>query len=180
VSTERGAGEVNDRDTLTTTVNPDEHVVTLSAKLRDAAERTVVVGPGKTSRVVVTLTLSRAARRASLALVAEQPSDEVEIVGYGKGRGKLERRLEPGRYQVRVSSANGSRTSTIELEPATSHRVVLESPRASLFSSPWFWTAAVVVAGGAATGYLFARDRERDPVKDPVFGVTRTLGTKAP
>jgi hypothetical protein len=171
-------GEVTDGRELRTPVNPGEHLVTLSAKLRDTTERSVVAGPGKTSRVATTLTLSREARRATLVLVAELPSDDVEIVGAGRGRGSLERKLDPGRYRVRVISPHGTRTSTVDLEPATSHRVVLESPHASLVSSPWFWAATAVVAGGAVASYFLLRDHERDPLKDPVFGVTETLRSK--
>jgi hypothetical protein len=171
-------GDVQGGAELRTPINPGEHLVTLSAKLRDTAERTVAVGPGKTSRIATTMTLSREARRATLVLVAELPSDEVEIVGAGRGRGSVERKLDPGRYRIRVISPNGTRTSTIDLEPATSHRVVLESPHASLLSSPWFWAATAVVAGGAVTSYFLLRDHERDPVGDPVFGVTETLRSK--
>jgi hypothetical protein len=171
-------GDVAEGRELRTTVNPGEHLVTLSAKLRDTAERAIAVGPGRTGRVAAALTLSREARRATLVLVAELPSDEVEIVGAGRGRGTLERKLDPGPYTVRVISASGERTSTVELLPATSHRVVLESPRASLIASPWFWTAAAVVAGGAVASYFLLRDHERDPVGDPVFGVTETLRSR--
>jgi hypothetical protein len=170
-------GDAVDGASMTAKVNPGEHVVTLSAKLRDTVERSVVVAPGKTARIEATLTLSRAARRANLVLVAEQASDEVEIVGIAKARGRLEQKLDPGRYRVRVTSAHGTKESTIDLVPATNHRVVLESPRASLFASPWFWTASAVVVAGAVSGYLLLRDHERDPVSDSVFGVTETLRT---
>jgi hypothetical protein len=168
-------GDVTDSRALTAAVNPGEHVVALSAKLRDTVERSVVVAPGKTVRVATTLTLSRAARRANLVLVAELATDEVAIVGVASARGRLERKLDPGRYQVRVTSAHGTKISTIDLVPATSHRVVLESPRASLLTSPWLWAASAVVVAGAVTGYLLLRDQERDPVHDSVYGVTETL-----
>jgi hypothetical protein len=168
-------GDLLEGRTLTAAVNPGEHVVSLSARLRDTVERSVVVAPGKTVRIATTLTLSRAARRANLVLVAELASDEVEIVGVARARGRLERRLDPGRYHVKISSSRGTKTSTIEVEPATNHRVVLESPRASLLASPWLWAASAVVVAGAVTGYLLLRDQEREPVHDSVFGVTQTL-----
>jgi hypothetical protein len=168
-------GDMADGGTLSAAVNPGEHVVALSAKLRDSVERSVVVAPGKTARLATTLTLSRAARRANLVLVAELASDEVEIVGVARARGRLERKLDPGRYRVQVTSSRGTKTSTIDLEPATNHRVVLESPRASLLASPWLWAASAVVVAGAVTGYLLLRDQEREPVQDPVYAVTQTL-----
>jgi hypothetical protein len=169
------AGDIADGGSLTASVNPGEHVVTLSAKLRDSVERRLIPGPGRTTRVAVHLTLSRAARKANLVLIAETPSDDVEIVGVARGKGRIERKLDPGRYQLRVTSASGARTSSVELLPATMHRVVLESPRASLLASPWLWAASAVAVGGAVSGYLLLRDQQRDPVKDPVFGVTQTL-----
>jgi hypothetical protein len=171
------AGDLLDGGTLTAAVNPGEHVVALAAKLRDAVEQSVVVAPGKAVRIALTLSLSRAARRANLVLVAELASDEVEIVGVARARGRLERKLDPGRYRVQVTSSHGTKASTIELEAATNHRVVLESPRASLLASPWLWAASAVVVAGAVSGYLLLRDQEREPVQDPVFGVTETLRT---
>jgi len=161
-------------------LNPGERVVTFTAKLRDPVERRIVLAAGKSASLQADLPLSRAARRATLVVLAKDPSHEVEIVGVGRGRGRFERRLDPGEYRVRVISPHGSRETNVTLEPATEHRVELEPPQRGVLSSPWFWTAAGAVAIGATVGgYFLLRDRERDPVSDPEFSVVETLRTGA-
>jgi hypothetical protein len=168
-------GEVGEGRSLTLRVNPGERVVTLAAKLRETLERTVVVAAGKSLRVNETLVLSRAARQATLVRAAENPADEVEIVGVARERGRLERKLEPGRYALRIRSSGGSRTSSVDLEPSIEQRVVLASPQPSLLRSPWFWSAtAAALAGLVVGGVLLTRNRVQDPVADPQFGVVTT------
>jgi hypothetical protein len=158
-------------------VNPGERVVTLTAKQRDPVERRVTLAPGKSARVSATLTLSRAGRRARLVVIAKRSSDDVEIQGIGRSQGRIERRLDPGDYVIRVHSTEGSRESEVHLLPATEHRVELDPPtKRGLLSSPWFWVGAgVVVTGATVGGYFLFRERERDPVSDPVYGVHETL-----
>jgi hypothetical protein len=157
-------------------VNPGERVVTFSANKRSPVERRVSVAPGKSAKVSAALTLSRAGRLARLVVVAQNGKDDVEIEGVGRGRGRLDRRLDPGRYLIRVHSTKGSRESWVALEPATEHRVELETPSESLLSSPWLWVgAAVVVTGAVVSGYFLLQDRERDPVTDPEHGIVQTL-----
>jgi hypothetical protein len=173
-------GDLRESEALRIEVNPGERVVTFTAKLRDPVERRIVLAPGKAASLEADLPLSRAARRAKLVVLAKDPSHEVEIVGVGRGRGRFERRLDPGNYRVRVISPNGTRETRVSLEPATEHRVELEPPQRGLLSSPWFWTAAGAVAIGAAVGgYFLLRDREREPVSDPEFSVVQTLRTDA-
>jgi hypothetical protein len=160
---------------LSVRVNPGERTLTLAAKGRDTLERTVVVAPGKSLRVREELALSRAARQASLVVVAENPSHEVEIVGLARARGRVERRLDPGTYRVRVISPGGSRTSSIEMEPATNQRIVLAAPQPSIIASPWFWAATGVAVAGIAVGTFFlARSKTQDPVTDPQYGLVTT------
>jgi len=158
-------------------VNPGERVVTLSAKQRDPFEQRVTLAPGKSAGISATLGLSRAARRARLVVVAKSATNDVEIEGVGRGRGRIERRLDPGRYIIRVRSSDGTRESSVLLEPATEHRVELDPPtKSGIWSSPWLWAGAgVVVAGATVGGYFLLRDRERDPVSDPEFHVVQTL-----
>lgn len=161
---------------LTLEVNPGERVVTFSAKLREPIERRVTLAPGKSAKLEAELELSREARRATLLVVAKDGAHEVEIAGVARSRGKLQRRLDPGRYVVRLHAPSGTRESTVVLEPATQHRVELEPPADGVLSSPWFWTAAaVVVVGAAVGGYFLLSDREKDPVSDPTHGVVETL-----
>ena len=149
--------------------------MTLSAKLRETLERPVVLVAGKSLRLRETLVLSRAARQATLVLVAENPADDVEIVGVARARGRVERKLNPGPYTLRVVSSSGTRTSTVDLEPSIEQRVALAGPQPGLLRSPWFWTAAgVVVAGLVVGGFLLTRSRVQDPVTDPQFGVVTT------
>lgn len=158
-------------------VNPGERVVTLSAAKRDPVERRVTLAAGKSARVSATLTLSRAGRRARLVVIAKRGSDDVEIEGVGRSRGRIERRLDPGEYVIRVHSPEGTRESEVRLLPATDHRVELDTPqKGGLFSSPWFWVGAgAVVTGATVGGYFLFRDRERDPVTDPNQGIVQTL-----
>jgi hypothetical protein len=161
---------------LTLEVNPGERVLAFGARLRDPLERRVTLGPGKSAKVSATLRLSQAARRSTLLLVAKDATHDVEIEGVGRSRGRIQRKLDPGRYVVRLHSPNGTRESSVLLEPATAHRVELEPPAPGISSSPWFWAAAgAVVVGAAVGGYFLLRDREREPVRDPEFGVVQTL-----
>jgi hypothetical protein len=170
-------GSITSSKSIVIRVNPGERVVTLSASKRDPVERRVVLGAGKSGRVSAKLTLSRAGRRARLVVIAKHQSDDVEIDGIGRSRGRIERRLDPGNYLIRVYSTEGSRESEVRLLPATDHRVELDTPeKGGLFSSPWFWVGAgAVVTGAAVGGYFLFQDRERDPVTDPVNGKVETL-----
>jgi hypothetical protein len=169
-------GTLDEAKPLSVPVNPGERVVTLSARLRETVERRVVLAAGKSAKVEATLTLSRAARMATLILTADTPDRALEIVGVARGRGRLERKLPPGKYTVRVTGRGSTYESTVLLEPATERRVVLDAPPGLLLKSPWFWTAAVAIAAGATLGgYFLLRDREQAPVRDPEFSVTQTL-----
>ena len=158
-------------------VNPGERVVTLSARKRDTVERRVTLAPGKSASISATLGLSRAARRARLVVVAKNSGDDVEIEGVGRARGRLDRQLDPGQYVIVVHSREGTRETSVLLQPATEHRVELDPASGSVLSSPWFWvgTSAVLVGAGVG-GYFLFRSRERDPVSDPEFQVVQTLG----
>jgi hypothetical protein len=170
-------GDLRPNLPLTLELNPGERVVTFTAKLRDPVERRVTLAPGKSARLSVELPLSRAGRRATLVVLAKEPSHEVEIVGVGRGRGRLQRKLDPGDYRVRVISPSGTRETQVSLQPATEHRLELEPPQRVL-ASPWFWTAAGAVAISMVVGgYFLLQDRERDPVSDPEFSVVETLRT---
>jgi hypothetical protein len=161
---------------FTLEVDPGERVIGLSAKLHQPVERRVMLAPGESERVSATLALSRAARRATLVVIATKDSHEVEIQGVGKARGRIERRLDPGRYVVRLHAPEGEREREVLLEPATSHRVELEPPASGVLASPWFWTGAGVLAVGAVVGgYFLFSDRERDPVTDSEFQRVETL-----
>jgi hypothetical protein len=168
---------ITTRKSVRIRVNPGERVVTLSAKQRDPVERRVTLAAGKSARVSATLTLSRTGRRARLVVIAKQKTDDVEIEGIGRSRGRIERRLDPGNYLIRVRSTEGTRESEVQLLPATEHRVELDTPgKGGLLSSPWFWVGAgVVVTGAAVGGYFLFQDREREPVSDPQNGITETL-----
>jgi hypothetical protein len=157
-------------------VDPGERVIGLAAKLRQPIERRVTVAPGKSLNIREKLVLSPSARRATLVVVASESAHDVEIQGAGKARGRIERRLDPGRYVVRLHSPEGTREREVLLEPATSLRVELEPPASGVFASPWFWTgAAVVTVGAVVGGYLLFSDRERDPITDGEFQRVETL-----
>jgi hypothetical protein len=169
------AGHVRDGQPLLVDVNPGEHLVTATAKLRTPAERSVVVAAGGRANVTLTLELSREASRATLLVTSKDPNLTVEIVGVGAARGRIERTLDPGRYTLRITSPAGTRSSTVRLDPATNHRVELEAPKSSMLASPWFWVAAGTAAAGAAVGgYLLLRPRAQEPVRDPEFGLVET------
>lgn len=158
-------------------VNPGERLVSVSAPLRSPRELRVAVAAGQSKRVATTLVLSRAARMSTLELVAKDPKGSLEIVGVARGRGRIVKKLEPGKYQVRLRSDAGDRDTQIELRPATRHRVELEPEKGGVFQSPWFWAAAGTLTVGAAVGgYFLLRDPREDPVRDPEFSVVETLG----
>lgn len=158
-------------------VNPGERLVSVVAPMRDPWQKTVLARAGKLTSLQVTLALSAEARMSTLELVAKDRKARLEIVGVGSGRGRLVRKLAPGKYQLRLISAEGKRESEVVLNPATRHRVELEPERSGMLSSPWFWVVAgTVTAGAAVGGYFLFSDRREEPVRDPVFGVTETLG----
>jgi hypothetical protein len=157
-------------------LNPGTHVITLSARLHDTVERRVRVGSGRSVRLSEALEPSATAGDAKLVVSSENPRDTVEIVGVAAAKGRIERRLAPGRYEVRVRDEDDVRSSRITLLPGTEHRIMLDAPRPNLFQSPWFWVAAGTLAAGLAGGaYLLLRDRQREPVEDPEFKIVQTL-----
>ena len=136
----------------------------------------MTVAAGQSKRVATTLVLSRAARMSTLELVAKDPKGSLEIVGVARGRGRIVKKLEPGKYRVRLRSDAGDRDTQIELRPATRHRVELEPEKGGEFQSPGFWAAAGTLTVGAAVGgYFLLRDPREDPVRDPEFSVVETL-----
>ncbi len=161
---------------LSVQVNPGERLLSVSAPLRKPWESRVTVAAGKARRVTATLALSRAARMSTLELLAKDGRGSLEILGVARGRGRIIKKLDPGKYRVRLRSPEGDRDTTVVLRPATRHRVELEPERGGLAESPWFWTAAgTVVVGAAIGGYLLLRNPNEDPVRDPEFSVVETL-----
>jgi hypothetical protein len=132
----------------------------------------VTLTPGEKARIAETLRPSRPARLATLVVSAKDPADTVEIVGIGSSRNSIERRVEPGTYELRVHSRSGSSLSRVTVAPGTEYHMALESPRASWTSSPWFWIAAgAAVAGATTAAFILLNNREADPARDSEFGV---------
>jgi tetratricopeptide (TPR) repeat protein len=172
------SGTVAARSPLEVRVDPGDHVVRVAAPRYLVAEERLALRRGERRAIEVELAIDRAQALARLVLEAEEPEYVLEIVDVARGTGSLERELEPGDYEVRVSDGDESRTTNISVEPGSTTRLVLDLEAAgSAWSSPFLWLGVGVgVAGLVAAGILlFAVDRVADPIEDPFFGNTETL-----
>lgn len=169
--------EISDGQTIEWRVNPGEHVVTATALQRVDVEERLTVERGGTGGVRMVLTPTRDAMLGTLIVEASEPDDTVEIVGVVRGRGSVRRELSPGAYEVRVIGNEGQSESRVDLSAGTTLRVQLDAGEGDgLLASPWFWiVAGAVVAGGVVAGILLFGETEKDPIQDPVYGVTTTL-----
>lgn len=160
-------------------LDPGTHRLALVAPGFIPEELRIDLEPGEERAMDFELVEDPEARLATLLLEADDPDATIEIVGHGTGIGRLERELEPGTYQVRISNESASRESTVELEPGVDLRVQLELPSGSgVLASPFFWIGTAVVVAGLVVGgvFLFGGGSTQDPVEDEFFGVIETLG----
>ncbi len=161
------------------TLDPGRHTFQASREGYEPARREMDLGRGE--RVTVDLDASQSPLPAHLVVDAGRPDAEIRLDGADVGRGRFEREVSPGRYEVRVSARGYvAQTRTLELGPGGRERLAFslakvparaENP--SLFSRWWFWTAAAVVASGAAVGVVvLTQEPDRDPYYDGSLGYT--------
>jgi hypothetical protein len=165
--------------TIELTLDPGRHSFEASREGYEPARREMDLGRGE--RITVELDASQAPRPAHLVVDAGRPDAEIRLDGADVGRGRFEREVSAGRYEVRVSARGYvAQTRTVELGPGGRERLAFSlakvPPRAqdpSLFSRWWFWTAAAVVASGAAVGVVvLTQEPEREPYYDGSLGYT--------
>ncbi len=156
-------------------IDPGQHVISATATDHEATRATVQVSPA--GRVEITLHLQPSDDlRPGTLVVDSLPTAQIDVDGFGSGVGHLELELAPRSYQVRVTGEVGSDESEVEVPPGRRVRIYLEPPQRLVRQNPWLWTAVgIVTAGAAAIAIWRIRQKQRDPVVDPVWGNTEAL-----
>lgn len=156
---------------LVVPVNPGKRLVRVSATDRVPGERVVRIQPGEKLELFFSLALTPEAQVGRLVIDAERPDHRIEIEGVAAGRGHLDMTVEPGSYTVHVSSPEGSRKTTLTVNPRSTVRYQFDAIQSSVLQSPLFWigVAGVVAAGTVAT-ILLVRPDAPEPVSDPTYG----------
>jgi hypothetical protein len=137
----------------------------------------VRVERGKRARVEFTLFPTREARVGRIVLIAPDSADLVEIQGYPPAKGRIERDVPPGRYQVRLFGVGGTREATVTVRARSVVRHQFDSAKSStLWQSPVFWASAAGAVAAVTVGVILLVGPPReDPVEDPEFGVVEAL-----
>ena len=100
----------------------------------------------------------------------------VEIKGVGKEISHIERELAAGTYQVRVRGKKGTKKRTVTLNAGQRMRLVIESPKRSVFRKPWIYIGLGAAAAAlTTTTVMLTRNRGTDSVVDPTFDNTEAL-----
>lgn len=166
-------GEVYDLGPIR--LDPGTHVVLATAPRHEPHEQRIEMERGGRQALSLSLELAREATVGTLIVQADDPDDRVEIVGIDSGTGRLERELEPGRYEVVVRDGRRERRSQVEVVAGNRMHVRLGIERAS---RPWLWVglgALLLGAAAAATAVAVTRDDVAPPINDDVYGTIQTL-----
>ena len=173
----RHVGDLASGETRVFRADGGERLISAVAVDHITVEKRVRLPRGKRSKVSFTLIPTREARVGRIVLIAPDAQDLLEIRGYPPARGRLERDVPPGRYQVRLLSDQGSREATLTVRARSVVRHEFDSAKNStIWQSPAFWagTAGAVAAVTVGVILLVGPGRE-DPVEDPEFGVVEAL-----
>ncbi len=171
-------GDLEDGGALEWRVDPGPRLVTASAERHRTVEERVEVARGQTHTITLRPTLTEDAARGTLVLEAPEDGDALEIVGVASGAGTLQRRLDPGEYEVRVRRGDDERTSHVTIEGGETLRVQLDPGGGDdIAASPWLWAGVgLAVVGLVAAGLILFLPVEEAPLSDEVWGVYYTLG----
>lgn len=158
-------------------LDPGTHVVLATAPLHEPHEQRIEIERGGRRAISLSLELAREATVGTLIVQAENADDTVEIVGVDTGIGRLERELEPGRYEVVVRDGRRERRSHVEVVGGNRMHVRLGIERGA---RPWLWVGlgALLLGAAAATAIAVTRDDVAPPVNDDVYGTIQTLSVR--
>lgn len=151
-------------------VDAGTYALEATAPGHHTAEARAEVARGGTADVRLVL----APVRLTATLILEgEPEDRLRVVGVAEGRGRLERALDPGTYQLEADGPAGLRTTEAQLLAGQTLRVQLVPEERPW---PWLWIGlggAALVAGTIAA--VVVASGSPDPITDPTYGVIQTL-----
>jgi hypothetical protein len=173
----RHVGDLTSGETRTFRADGGERLISAFAVDHVTVEKRVRLDRGKRSRVSFTLRPTREARVGRIVLIAPSSQDLLEIRGYPPAKGRLERDVPPGRYQVRLLSEHGSREATLTVRARSVVRHEFDSAKSStIWQSPAFWAGTAGAVAAVTVGViLLASPGREDPIEDPEFGVVEAL-----
>lgn len=158
----------------TVQADPGAHVVQSRASGHRTMERSVTLAPG--GREELAFALAPSSENGRL-IVESEPDVLIAVEGVGTELGRVDRRVAPGEYRVRVSREGDEQTSVVTVPAGRTVRVELEPPASTSLS--WLWlTLGGAALAGAGVALAFWLVAESQPVGDPsgVFPITTTLG----
>jgi len=155
-------------------LDPGSTTLVIGADGHVPVRRRIDLDPGEEQRVSLVLRELRVP--GSLVVVTEERAARIVVPGVGAATGRFARRLQPGIYDVRITSDGGRAERRVELE--SGQRLELRIDHIDSKISPWVITAivvgAVVLGAAVATGVVLGT-REPERVDDPVWGNTMVL-----
>lgn len=156
--------------------NPGRRRIVASARDYQTVVRTVTLEPGATRSLELTLARAQDTRPSRVILEADDRDATVEVEDVGRAAARFERDLPPGQYRVRVRLDDEVSKSTVDVPAGRRLRMTVAAPSsATVWTSPWLWSAVgVVVAAGTFVGVFFAT-RPEDPVGVPSGNMFRAL-----
>lgn len=170
-------GVVDGRGTVEARVDAGEHVVSAQNERGDRAEERVAVARGGSVDVTLRVAREPSSDAGLLIVTTTRAEDLVEIVGVARAPGRVEERVAPGRYRVRVTGPEGAEETVVTVRAGRRTARTIDPPSASWTDSPWFWAGLGAVALGAGAAIVITTTGGTEsPYADPVFGVVEALG----
>lgn len=165
------------KPTVPLRVNPGNHVLLVTADRHEPAEHNLVVAPGATESLSVVLKPLPEITVGTLIVETRSATDRVEVEGVGVSVGGYEGQLKAGQYRLRVSGDGETREQMVVVEAGSTLRLAVDlQDEPSVFSSPWFWAGAALVAASSVGAVLYlTRDDAPPVIRDDVFDVTEAL-----
>jgi hypothetical protein len=173
----RHVGDLAGGETRVFRADGGERLISASAVDHVAGEKRVRLPRGKRAKVSFNLIPTREARVGRIVLIAPDSQDLLEIRGFPPAKGRLERDVPPGRYQVRLLSDRGSRETTLTVRARSVVRHEFDSAKSgTIWQSPVFWASTAGAVAAVTVGViLLVGPGHEDPIEDPEFGVVEAL-----
>lgn len=143
----QGVGTLTEPGRLELEVNPGVRRLGVVAVDRVPVEQEVTVQAGDTAELELRLRARLDDRPGRLQLISTDPEAQVEIVGHGTGRGRLDAELPAGAYTVRVVSSNGQREDQVLIPPGRLTRFELSPAQGQ--DDAWIWVVVTTVGAAA-------------------------------
>lgn len=147
-------------------IDPGAHNLQLEAEEFLPSTESFHVAPGAIASVQLDMTPDQ--RQSLLVLVVLEEGAEIEIVGHGREAGRIERRLAPAEYEVRVHYEGRVANSRVTLPAARDVRIELDVPRDRRRRLALWMTFGALVIGAAVAiplGVRAHQNAQPEPIR---------------